>query len=337
MEYTQYELSKLYWSVPCFFQSPKFGFQKSHLCYYVIQKFVGDKIMKTMSKSLKSPKSSSPPVARMPTAKPLPSASELSELREEASSLLQSGLFESAEVLCSLVLSRIPAISIRALSAAGAGHIGATITAERAPFLEIMADSLVSRLQHKRASVLFIYAFDALTGRGWILNQLSMRNDKYHNESAFAPNPVDSKMCVRLVFKLAQCLVELKDIGAAVRALESIPLQLRPIRVTVLLGKLYMESGSKRQAIICYKSVLSVYPSSSEAVQILVDLGVSHSEISATAGWNITSKQPNEESSSDQIQRRPLHSMVADVMPRLARALEDRVRWKIHGRQQTHS
>lgn len=268
--------------------------------------------------------SSSPPSA---------SAAELLELREEAAALMQSGLFDSAEVLCSLVLSQIPVNSCAAdpISKKSGRLPSSNAAAERAPFLEIMADSLVSRAQHKRASAMFIEAFDALTGRGWLLTQFSMRNDKHHAESAFSSDSVDTKTCARLVFKLAQCLVELRDTTAALRALESIPVQVRPVRVSVLLGKLYLESGSKRQAILCYKSVLSVFPSSTEAMQALVDLGVDQAEISATAGWSSGEQYPEERRSSEPTTRRPVSRLVLNVMPRLTRALDNRARWKIQG------
>jgi lipopolysaccharide biosynthesis regulator YciM len=195
-----------------------------------------------------------------------------------------------------------------------------------------MADSLVTRHQFKRASGLYVDAFDSLTGRGWILNQIA-RNDKNHADVAFASSFAGAKMSVRLVFKLAQCLIELRDVGAALRALESIPAQTRNVRVNFLLGRLYAETGSKRQATVCYKSVLSVFPSSVEAVQALVDLGVDYFEIATIAGWSTNLRQSDDRSSSS-LAAAAAHvppRLVSEGVPRIARALEDRAMWRIHG------
>lgn len=156
--------------------------------------------------------------------------------RDQVLHLLQDGLFESAEVLCHFVLSSAP------WPRADREALGAS-------FEELLADSLFAQSQFKRAAMHFQQALDLSgCGRG---------------------RPVESKDEARLIYKSALCSIELKEASCGIKLLESIPPALRNVKVCVAMGKLYAELGLKKSAIGCFRQVLSVLPSSIEAIESL--------------------------------------------------------------------
>ena len=61
--------------------------------------------------------------------------------------------------------------------------------------------------------------------------------------------------------------------------LQGIPAKLRSVKVNMALGKLYIVNGMERSAISAFKEVLRECPLALEAVQTLIKLGVSYSEL----------------------------------------------------------
>lgn len=162
---------------------------------------------------------------------------ELEECRDQVLHLIQEGLFESAEILCSFVLSTL---------AADHADNGNYLI-----FLELIADSLFAQGQFKRS---LSYLQQALECRG--AGRLSGRT-------------VASKDEARLIYKSALCEMELMDTSGAMKLLESIPVSLRNVKVSVTMGKLYVDLGIKKNAINCFKHTLSLLPCSFEIIERL--------------------------------------------------------------------
>ena len=159
--------------------------------------------------------------------------------------LLQNGLFESAEVICSFGISVIESKN------------------KRAPLLELFGDALFAQGQFKRAANYFQQSFEAM-------KQSSRIGD---------PASVDTKEESRIMYKQALCCVELKDASGALKLLEKIPAKFRNIRVNITLGRMYVSSGLKRHAIESFKNVLTLLPIAVEAIDALILLGVEATEI----------------------------------------------------------
>ena len=168
----------------------------------------------------------------------------MNDCKDQVLHLLQDGLFESAEVLCSFVLSAYPPTTT------GRGS-SSSVRGGSAAFIELLADSLFAQGQFKRAALYFQQAGEGLGGgRG-------------------SGRPVESKDEARLAYKSALCAVELRDLSGAIRLLEAIPSPLRNVKVCVAMGKLYVDLGLKKSAIASYKQVLALLPSSVEAIENL--------------------------------------------------------------------
>ena len=161
------------------------------------------------------------------------------DCRDQVLHLLQDGLYESAEVMCSMILSSLPP-----QAGMGADKPGSVNTV----FLELLADSLFAQGQFKRALIYFQQALQCFSLRG---------------------RSIESKEGARLAYKSALCHVELRDASGAIRLLENIPTPLRNVKVCIAMGKQYSELGLKKSAIGCYKQVLALLPSSVEAVEKL--------------------------------------------------------------------
>lgn len=70
-----------------------------------------------------------------------------------------------------------------------------------------------------------------------------------------------------------------KDFTTAVRELESILQPYRTTKINLLLAKLYLKIGSRRLAINTYKAVLSSSFLVTEAIDALIALGSSRSQL----------------------------------------------------------
>jgi len=84
-----------------------------------------------------------------------------------------------------------------------------------------------------------------------------------------------------LKFKECRCYVALDEIPNAIRALEGVPAALRSLKANLLLGQVYMSTGtgSRLHAMRCFKDAVAQCPTALEAVEALVELGVGGSEI----------------------------------------------------------
>jgi tetratricopeptide (TPR) repeat protein len=170
--------------------------------------------------------------------------------REQVLHLLQDGLFESAEVLCSF-----------ALSAFATGTVGAEGGGSSAVFSELLGDSLFAQGQFKRASSYFQRALQESGG--------GVGRSRMGTPPRRATAAADLKERARLTYKSALCLVELRDASSAVKLLESIPDTLKNVKVCIAMGKLYSELGLKKSAASSWKQVLTLLPSSVEAIENL--------------------------------------------------------------------
>ena len=172
--------------------------------------------------------------------------------REQILQLLQDSLFESAEVLCSFVISSFSA------SPSGEEVWGNSCVV----FLELLADSLFAQGEFKRASSYFQRALQECGP----IRRHGMVSGTPPRRSSTA---LESKESARLSYKNALCLVELKDISSAVKLLEMIPDSLKNVKVCSSMGKLYLQLGLNKSAISSFKQVLMLLPSSVETIESL--------------------------------------------------------------------
>ncbi len=81
------------------------------------------------------------------------------------------------------------------------------------------------------------------------------------------------------MFKISILLIQLQDHINAIKYLEMIPAEHRDLKVKMQMGRLFLSTNMKTQAISTFKSVLSTYPLALEAIEYLIDLGVQTSDI----------------------------------------------------------
>ena len=75
------------------------------------------------------------------------------------------------------------------------------------------------------------------------------------------------------------CHLALKQPVQALLVLQGNPAKLRSVKVNMALGKLYIMNGLERPAISAYKEVIRECPLALEAIQSLIKLGISYSEL----------------------------------------------------------
>lgn len=106
---------------------------------------------------------------------------------------------------------------------------------------------------------------------------------------------------IGLSFRLYLCYRGMDDIPFAVSVLESLPVKVRPVKVNLILGKLYQRLGltryataktakfytiaiasiCTRSAVTCYKEVLKKNPLAFDAIFNLLSLGDYGSEVTS--------------------------------------------------------
>lgn len=175
------------------------------------------------------------------------------ELLAHLRRLIDDGLFASAEILGSLLLARC--------------NTEAHPARERGDALALYADALFGKGEHKRARSYYRRAVERRRGAG------EWRGDGEH---ARARDEVEA----RLRGREAECGVHLDEAGAAIGALEAVPLELRSAKARALLGKLYLAAGLKRNAITAFESALQAEPLCLEVVEPLQRLKASHTSTS---------------------------------------------------------
>jgi len=202
--------------------------------------------------------------------------------------LNSSGLFDSVEFMCSLQMSAMQ---------------------EEDPvyheYLDLFADALYGKGQYCRAlnfyrRALSCYAIAQASGKALPQWKGGGANDAKE---------------VALVMKMCKCHLEMNDLSAAVKEIESIPAKLRTIDVNMMLGKLYRAANLKRMAIAAYKAVVIAQPFAMEAIQWLFSLGVEHAEIEALLG--ISTAAPLDEP-AEECEQVHVHAWIKPVVAALA-------------------
>jgi len=80
-------------------------------------------------------------------------------------------------------------------------------------------------------------------------------------------------------YQMHVCHLSLKQPVQALLVLQGIPAKLRSVKVNMALGKLYILNGLERPAISAFKEVIRECPLALEAIQSLIKLGISYSEL----------------------------------------------------------
>ena len=155
------------------------------------------------------------------------------ELLADLKRLIDDGLFASAEILGSLLLARC--------------DTEAHPARERGDALSLYADALFGKGEHKRARSYYRRAIERRRGAGpW----------QGDGEGARARDENEA----RLRLREAECGVVLDEHAAAIGSIEAVPMELRSAKARALLGKLYLQSGLKRNAITAFESALDKDP-----------------------------------------------------------------------------
>ena len=170
-----------------------------------------------------------------------------SDLFAQMRSLLAEELFSSAEILGSLLLS------------SSRDEQGSS---EKGEALALYGDALYGKGEYKRAQAYYRQAIQRRrVAQG-------ARRGGYGASSA-----AEDEDEARLKFREAKCCVALDEVGAAINTLEAIPTQWRGARAHVALGKLYKNTGLKRNAIASFEAALAANPLCLEAIEPLAQLG----------------------------------------------------------------
>ncbi|XP_020113752.1 anaphase-promoting complex subunit 7 isoform X2 [Ananas comosus] len=187
--------------------------------------------------------------------------------KDQMSTLLDNGLFDSAQMLgCFLVSSA-----------------GANIEASpslKAEYLVLQGDALFGEKEFRRALNMYKQALQHCKS---IPRQATSnsRNSLSTSSRSSSPNSLSVSTINdnEVKFKITLCHCSLNEHRAALVEMEGIPLKARTLRMNLTLGKLYRVSRNNRASIACYKDCLRHCPYILEAVTALAELGVSSKEI----------------------------------------------------------
>ena len=175
------------------------------------------------------------------------------ELLADLKRLIDDGLFASAEILGSLLLARC--------------DTEAHPARERGDALALYADALFGKGEHKRARSYYRRAIERRRGAGpWTGD----------GDGSRARDEAEA----RLRLREAECGVVLDEHAAAIGSIEAVPVELRPAKARALLGKLYLQSGLKRNAITAFESALDKDPLCLEVIEPLQRLKASQQDLS---------------------------------------------------------
>nr|CAD1843506.1 unnamed protein product [Ananas comosus var. bracteatus] len=187
--------------------------------------------------------------------------------KDQMSTLLDNGLFDSAQMLgCFLVSSA-----------------GANIEASpslKAEYLVLQGDALFGEKEFRRALNMYKQALQHCKS---IPRQATSnsRNSLSTSSRSSSPNSLSVSTINdnEVKFKITLCHCSLNEHRAALVEMEGIPLKARTLRMNLTLGKLYRVYRNNRASIACYKDCLRHCPYILEAVTALAELGVSSKEI----------------------------------------------------------
>ncbi|KAK9084140.1 hypothetical protein Scep_030611 [Stephania cephalantha] len=188
--------------------------------------------------------------------------------RDQITSLLDHGLYESAHTLGCFLVS-----SATANCDAGFPHV-------KAEQLVLLGDALYGEKEYKRALLMYKQAMQyckvipkqSTTSTRSSLSS-STRSSSPSSMNISAMNESEVK------FKITLCHYALNDNRAALAEMEGIPSKARTLRMNLTMGKIYRHSRHNRSAISCLKDCLRHSPYILEAITALAELGVSAKEI----------------------------------------------------------
>ena len=83
----------------------------------------------------------------------------------------------------------------------------------------------------------------------------------------------------------------LDEHAAAIGSIEAVPVELRPAKARALLGKLYLQSGLKRNAITAFESALDKDPLCLEVVEPLQRLKASQQDFEEDDAMDSTNEK----------------------------------------------
>ncbi|ERN16912.1 hypothetical protein AMTRI_Chr02g264590 [Amborella trichopoda] len=186
--------------------------------------------------------------------------------KDQVSSLLDHGLYESAQMLgCFLISSTGTNVEL-------SPHA-------KAENLVLLGDALYGEKEYKRALNQYKQA--------WQHCKVNPKQNTSTTRSSIcitrssSPNSLNISTINEheLKFKIALCHSALCDNRAALTELEGIPYKARTLRMNLILGRLCRVSRQNRAATAAYKECLRTCPYVLEAIVGLADLGVSAKEI----------------------------------------------------------
>ncbi|XP_026423078.1 anaphase-promoting complex subunit 7-like [Papaver somniferum] len=187
--------------------------------------------------------------------------------RDQIASLLDLGLYDSAQMLSCFLLSS------STTNAETNSHL-------KADSYVLLGDSLYGEKEHKRAIYMYKQALNLCkiipkqtmtSSRGSLSTSNRSSSPNSVNVSAINENEVK--------FKITLCHSALNDNRAALVEMEGIPSKARTLRMNLTLAKLYRYSRHSRAAISCYKECLRHCPYILEAITALAELGVAAKDI----------------------------------------------------------
>lgn len=177
---------------------------------------------------------------------------DLNLIQSSVRDMIENGLEDSADKLCSLVIS-------------GAGGLSPD---DLSMMLELHGDCVFANKEYRRALMLYRQAFPQCT-----------QSDESSSHDFSQKNIYTPRQAI-LRRKECECHIHLDDHTIALRELESIPTELRDIKTNVSLAKLYKNAGLRRHAVTTLQLVLTECPLAIECIEMLSQLGTKESDLS---------------------------------------------------------
>ncbi|XP_024362158.1 anaphase-promoting complex subunit 7 isoform X1 [Physcomitrium patens] len=189
-------------------------------------------------------------------------------LREQMTFLLEQGLYDSAEMLGTFLMSLVSAN-------------GELSPISRAESMILYGDALYGRKEFRRA--LNVYRQALQLCRATSKQPMSSARTPVQSRPSSAASAVhDSKINENEVkFKIGLCHLAVNDTRAALSEMEGIPSKARSLRMNLTLAKLYRITGYDRVATASYRECLRQCPYVLEAIVALAELGVPSKDIHA--------------------------------------------------------
>jgi tetratricopeptide (TPR) repeat protein len=187
----------------------------------------------------------------------------LVEVEKIIRQLIEDGLEDSADKLCTLFLSSCPS-----------SNPSSSSDNPYSKLFELQGDCAYTKEEYTRSLQLYRHAI--------------------HNEQNKFYYSINSKEIAQIHYKISQCYLKLNDKSAAIRELEIIPKDFRTTKINVTLAKLYYSSELKLSANSVLKQVVKSSPFALECMEMLVNLGVETREFLVKPKTGSSSQQPSE-------------------------------------------